>query len=362
MPGKKYCPSCEHSPLQINHFHGEEVDLCRHCGGVWFEKSELDNLIAAKCDQVEEADYVGNLGAHQRPAPCECPDCGKPLQVFHLLEEYHVDINVCLACVGAWVDQDTVSKVVKSSAIKHALEDMNRNTSWKTWVFQFFLQMPVEYNIKARRTPWVTIALMLINTLIFLGYFLDEHTTWQVFQQYAMVPANVQAGDSLWTLVTATFLHGGWVHLAGNMYFLWLTGDNLEDALGRWRFLGLYLICGVLSGLVSVLANLGGTIPSVGASGAIAGLFGMYLLWFPNASLTFMFIVWQKKLAVAWYFGLWLGLNLLGMVLGGQGVDYWAHIGGLLVGLAIGGLLRQKVWRANPMLAHLAGPEVQVRR
>ena len=88
----------------------------------------------------------------------------------------------------------------------------------------------------------------------------------------------------------------------------------------------------------------------------------MYLLWFPNASLTFMFFVWQKKLAVVWYFGIWLALNLLGMVLDGQGVDYWAHIGGFVVGLAIGAGLRQKVWGWNPLLAHLAGPEVQVRR
>ncbi|WP_372972332.1 rhomboid family intramembrane serine protease [Marinobacter sp.] len=362
MGSKKYCPTCKRAPLKINNFHGEEVDVCRQCGGVWFEKSDLDNLIAAKCDQVAEADYTQNLGAHQRPAKCDCPDCGRRLQVFHLLEEFRVDLKVCVACSGAWASEETVSRVVNSSAIKHALEEMNRKPSWKTWVFEFFLRMPVEYNVRARRTPWVTLVLIILNTVIFTGYAFDDRTAWQIIEQFAVTPAEIQTGQDWWTLVTATFLHGSWLHLAGNMYFLWVTGDNLEDALGHGRFLGLYLLCGVLAGLVSVAANLGGTIPSVGASGAIAGLFGMYLLWFPNASLTFMFVVWQKKLAVAWYFAIWLGLNLAGMLLGEQGVDYWAHIGGFITGLVIGAALRGRIWRANPLLAHLAGPEVQVRR
>lgn len=362
MASKKYCPTCERQPLEEHDFHGEEVDVCRQCQGVWFEKSDLDNLIAAKCDQIEEVNYTDNLGEHQRAARCDCPDCGKRMQVFHLLEEYHLDLRVCVACSGAWATRETVSQVVNSSVIKHALEDMNRNVSWKTWVFEFLSRMPVEYNLKARRTPWVTYGLILINTLIFLGYFYDERLTWMAIDNFAAMPAEIQSGQSLWTLVTATFLHGGWLHLAGNMYFLWLTGDNLEDALGHWRFLGLYLLCGILAGVVSVLANLGGTIPSVGASGAIAGLFGMYLLWYPKASLTFMFIFWQKKLAPMWYFALWLGLNFLGMYLGEQGVDYWAHIGGFAVGLAIGAAMRGMVWRWNPLLAHLAGSEAQVRR
>lgn len=362
MPARKPCPKCSNSRLTVNHYQGEEVDVCRQCGGVWFEKSDLDALIAAKCERVEEADYVANLGPALEPSSQTCPDCRQNMQVFHLLENYHVDINVCRNCDGAWVEKDMVSKVVKSSAIKHALEDMNRDTNWKTWVFEALLRMPVEYNVKARSIPWVTLALIISNIVIFLSYGFDVATTNHVIANFGMTPATVQVGEAWWTFITATFLHGSLLHLAGNMYFLWVTGDNLEDALGRWRFLGIYLLCGALAGLVSVLANLDSTIPSVGASGAIAGLFGMYLLWFPNASLTFMFIVWQKKLAVMWYFAIWLGLNFLGMGMGEQGVDYWAHIGGFITGLAIGAGLRQWVWTRNPLLAHLAGPEVQVKR
>ncbi len=134
-----------------------------------------------------------------------------------------------------------------------------------------------------------------------------------------------------------------------------------EDALGKAWFIGLYLFYGVTAGFVSVMIR-GSDIPSIGASGAIAGLFGMYALWFPKASLTFMFYIYQKKLAVYWYFGIWFVLNIVGMALGDGGIDYWAHLSGITLGLLIGAVLRQSVWEANPMLAYLAGPEAQVKR
>ncbi|GAA3965087.1 rhomboid family intramembrane serine protease [Allohahella marinimesophila] len=362
MSGKKYCPQCRTAHLTIKDYDGEEVDICRQCGGVWFEKADLDALVAAKCQRTDYGDYVADLGPSLDYSNRECPDCSHGMQIYHLLNDYHVDIDVCRACDGAWVARDTVSKVVKSAAIKHAIQDMNQSTSWKTWVFEALLRMPVEYNVKPRITPWVTIALVIINSLIFISYGFDLHATNMIFENFALAPAVVQEGNGLWSFITATFLHGSMLHLAGNMYFLWLTGDNLEDALGHGRFLAIYLVCGILAGTISVLANLGSPIPSVGASGAIAGLFGMYLLWFPKASMTFMFVVWQKKLAVMWYFGIWLGLNFFGMSMGQGGVDYWAHIGGFAVGLTIGAALRKWVWTRNPLLAHLAGPEVQVKR
>lgn len=361
MPGKKSCPHCRTHRLDVHDFQGEEVDSCARCGGLWFEKGDLDRLIAERCERTDSADYVANLGAPLKPSKRRCPDCRKFLQKFHLLPDYHLDIEVCRSCDGAWVEQATVSRVVKSAAIKTALNDINGKTSWKTWVFQMLTRVPVEYNVKPRRTPWVTWGLILVNTLIFLSYGLDYQTTNWVIRHFAIAPADIQAGEQWWTFITATFLHGGFLHLLGNMYFLWLTGDNLEDALGHWRFLGLYIVCGILAGAVSVLANLGSGIPSVGASGAIAGLFGMYLFWFPRARLTFMVAVWQVKMAVAWYFAIWLGLNFLGMLAGEQGVDYWAHIGGFVVGLGIGFVMRDRVWKANPLLAFLAGPEAQIR-
>ena len=117
-----------------------------------------------------------------------------------------------------------------------------------------------------------------------------------------MTPSDISEGNKVWTLLTCMFLHGSIMHLLGNMYFLYVVGDNLEDVLGHKRFLIWYLVCGLIASLSSYLVSPTSAIPSVGASGAIAGLFGMYLMWFRHASLTFMIIIYQKKLSAAWFF------------------------------------------------------------
>ena len=117
-----------------------------------------------------------------------------------------------------------------------------------------------------------------------------------------MTPADISEGNKAWTLLTCMFLHSSIMHLLDNMYFLYVVGDNLEDVLGHKRFLIWYLVCGLIASLSSYLVSPTSAIPSVGASGAIAGLFGMYLMWFRHASLTFMIIIYQKKLSAAWFF------------------------------------------------------------
>ena len=140
--------------------------------------------------------------------------------------------------------------------------------------------------------------------------------------------------------------------------------DNLEDALGPWKFLTVYLFCGVIAALTELLACylVDRDLLMVGASGAVAGLFGMYLLWFRHASLTFMFIVWQKKLNPAWYFAIWAAMNIIGLLSEDLSVAYWAHLGGLVAGLAVGLALKQKVMAKNPMLQLLQRPEAKILR
>ncbi|WP_413693511.1 rhomboid family intramembrane serine protease [Psychromonas sp. KJ10-2] len=155
------------------------------------------------------------------------------------------------------------------------------------------------------------------------------------------------------------------MHLVGNMYFLYIIGDNLEDTLGRGKFILYYTLCGLGAAVAQILADPNSMIPMVGASGAIAGLFGMYLLWFRHASLTFMIIVYQKKVSPVIFFGFWILTNILGLYLAnesGGGVAYWAHIGGFIAGIAIGLLVKKKVFAANPLLAILNSHEVKVKR
>jgi len=157
-----------------------------------------------------------------------------------------------------------------------------------------------------------------------------------------MIPYEVSLRQDLWTLVTSTFLHGGWMHLLGNMLFLWVFGDNLEDALGRIGFLAFYLLGGIGAGLCQWAAGPLSPIPTIGASGAIAAVMGGYLLLFPKARvdvLIFIVIIIRIIPVPAWIV---LALWFVFQIFGGWGADpltggvaYWAHAGGFLIGFVM---------------------------
>ncbi|KAA2313201.1 rhomboid family intramembrane serine protease [Pseudooceanicola sediminis] len=193
--------------------------------------------------------------------------------------------------------------------------------------------------------PLVTYALIFLNILVFFYYvgpFQDPRSIQTIFARHAMIPANITAGEAPLTLITSMFLHGGMLHLAGNMLFLWIFGDNLEDEMGHLGFLGFYLAAGVGAGLAQALAAPASTVPTVGASGAIAGVLGGYLLLFPRARVDILVIllVFFRSITVpAWIMlGLWFALQLfngLGSDPTTGGVAYWAHAGGFLLGLVL---------------------------
>jgi membrane associated rhomboid family serine protease len=146
------------------------------------------------------------------------------------------------------------------------------------------------------------------------------------------------------------FLHGSWMHLIGNMWYLWIFGDNVEEAMGHFRYLVFYIISGLLASLSHILSGAGSVLPSIGASGAISGVLGAYLLLYPRARvLTLIILGWFIRLIyipAAFVLGLWFLLQLLsGSMSGGQdagGVAFWAHIGGFAAGLILVRLFRKK--------------------
>ena len=135
---------------------------------------------------------------------------------------------------------------------------------------------PIRDHNPSGQTPYVTFALIAINVLVFLWYFtsLTEWDIQRLFVAWGLIPARVMSGEGLETIVTSMFLHAGWMHLGGNMLFLWIFGDNLEEQMGRFGFLIFYLACGAAAGLGQALPDPGSPVPMVGASGAIAGVMG----------------------------------------------------------------------------------------
>lgn len=204
---------------------------------------------------------------------------------------------------------------------------------------------PLRDHNPSGRTAYVTYLLIAANVLVFLGYagrLGDQQALNAFFGSYAMIPARVSSGDGAYTLLTSMFLHGGLMHLAGNMLFLWIFGDNLEDEMGPLRFLGFYLACGLGAGLTHVLSAPDSMVPTVGASGAIAGVMVGYLLLYPKAKvdLLIIIIVFFRIIPVpAWLMlGFWFVMQLfngVGADPTGGGVAYWAHTGGFLFGVLL---------------------------
>lgn len=204
---------------------------------------------------------------------------------------------------------------------------------------------PIRDHNPSGRTPYVTYALIAANLLAYLGYFGlmgDERALLQFYADWAIVPAWLSEGRQVYTLLSSLFLHAGFMHLGGNMLFLWIFGDNLEDEMGHLPYLLFYLACGIGAGLIHVVSGPDSLVPTVGASGAIAGVLSGYLLLFPKAKVDILiiFIVFFRIFPLpAWLMlGLWFGMQLLGGVASDPdmgGVAYWAHIGGFVLGLLL---------------------------
>ncbi|MEX3014536.1 rhomboid family intramembrane serine protease [Gymnodinialimonas hymeniacidonis] len=205
---------------------------------------------------------------------------------------------------------------------------------------------PIRDHNPSNRTPFVTWTLIVVNVVIFLSYFPSlsgsETELAAFYREWGLVPGNVAEGINRGGLLTHMFLHGGWMHLIGNMLFLYIFGDNLEDLMGHVGFAIFYLLGGLGAAFGQMMADPGSSIPMVGASGAIAAVMGGYLLMFPRARIDVLvlLVVFIKIFTIpAWLMlGLWFALQLvsgLQMDVLGGGVAYWAHAGGFIVGVVL---------------------------
>ncbi len=204
---------------------------------------------------------------------------------------------------------------------------------------------PIRDHNPSGRTPYVVYVLVALNIGIFLAYapILDEpYKLASFFHDWALIPREVSNGGAPTGLFTSMFLHGGWLHLAGNMLFLWIFGDNLEDVMGHLGFALFYILSGLAAGLAQVVSDPFSPIPMVGASGAIAGVMGGYLLLFPKArvDVILIIIIFFKIFPLpAWIMlGVWFALQIFnGLVIdaGGGGIAHWAHAGGFVAGVLL---------------------------
>jgi len=220
--------------------------------------------------------------------------------------------------------------------------------------------IPLNDDNPTERTPIITVGFIALCTLVFFYQAsLPERLGEEFVFHYGAIPAAVfgrvplppefEGFSPMATLLTSMFLHGGWMHLIGNMLYLWIFGNNIEDVMGHVRFVIFYIACGILAALSHALTDPASMVPMVGASGAISGVLGAYLLLFPRAQVLVLvpmgFMSRIMYVPAALVLGLWFVLQLLsgGMSLGreGAGVAFWAHVGGFVAGMALIGLFKR---------------------
>lgn len=220
--------------------------------------------------------------------------------------------------------------------------------------------VPLRDDNPTRIVPVVTYALIAINIAVFLYELSLGEQLETFFRVWAVIPRELTASFTgqptglpfpAWvTLITSQFLHGGFLHVAGNMLFLWIFGNNIEDKLGHVKYLIFYLACGVLAGLTQWFFSADSIVPSLGASGAIAGVMGAYILRFPKAEILTLvplgFFMWTFRVPALFFLGFWFAQQALysfaslsvptnvGMQSGG--IAYWAHAGGFVFGAILG--------------------------
>lgn len=204
---------------------------------------------------------------------------------------------------------------------------------------------PLRDENQSNEKPVVTITLIVINVIIFIFCLaLGTRGYEEIIYQFGMIPANL----TLYAPITSMFLHGGFGHIIGNMWFLWIFGDNIENACGRVKFIVFYILAGLFAGLLHFLLHSTSSVPTIGASGAIAGLLGAYLVLYPRAKILtviWFFIITTTRIPAVLFLGLWFIMQLFYGSIGlmstaGTNVAYWAHIGGFLAGAGLILMLR----------------------
>ncbi len=205
-------------------------------------------------------------------------------------------------------------------------------------------------NIKGSSKPWLTYVLIGINIIIFfLMFILPEGGLIGVYDMYATTPTEIMSGEEYYTLMTNMFLHGGIMHLAGNMLFMWIFADNIEILLGKVYFLAFYLAGGIFASVAHVAFNMSSDIPSLGASGALAAVMGAYLVFFPKSKVKVIVLILFRNMHISaiWFLGIWFATQLYSSIseFGSDpdagGTAWMAHIGGFVFGVAIAFLLKK---------------------
>lgn len=367
---QRRCPRCTY-PLTVVEYKGAAVDHCHRCGGTAVEPG---NIGAHFGEWARPEHWLTSLAQQTTGETLRCPvDAGRMAGFQVPFGGRSVVIDHCEDCGCLWFDRGEGEKLVsivrdaqrqggiaaideelrnRQTAANEAIDtDLARQQDTmgkpgvKVYVFQLLTGLPVEVwnpvrgrTIAMKTVFWFIITIFAAQVVFRLTS--SEEAARQFIYTFGLVPDDVLRGQKLWGFVTHMFLHGGVFHLVGNAYFLWIFGDNIEDRIGTNRFVLIFLLAGLAGAILHVAFDATPEVPAVGASGAIAGLMGAYLMLFPKVKLWIVLFFMHWRVPVWVYLAFWAAIQVAGVYFETPGIAWWAHIGGFAVGLGLGYIFR----------------------
>lgn len=350
------CPRCSAALVQARS-GAVVVDACPVCHGAFYEHGEASKGLDP--DAELRALLSAGTATLKSKTGLLCPRGHGPLTAYvcrspDVHRAASVEIDTCNQCRGIWLDNgeaQTLKQIAGQSG------DTKSGLGWH--LLQLFSGIPLEVYHPVQRRP-VMVWLLIAACVGMFGYELflasRNQLEWAI-QNWGLVPNDLIHGRHLGSIVSHMFMHGGFGHIFGNLVYLYVFGDNIEDKIGRIKFLVLYFVCGLFAALGQFLSAIHSTIPMVGASGAIAGILGAYLVLFPRVRIYATLLVFRFKVSAWLYLGFWIATNLLmgsAAALDGaesaHGTAWWAHIGGFAAGALWALVMRRRVL-ASPVPA-----------
>lgn len=331
-----YCPACN-KPTEPTERGGVAIDVCPFCQGIWCDGGELRTVVyALAADPATEQDA---LYAEARKVITEqqivqrglfCPHDGQMMETFNYAYNSNVLLDRCPLCKGVWIDGDkmpALGQYIKGNPLQkelgHAIaQHVRERTNVQDTLEESSILgarvplsyvrvpgalwiLPVADDEPTNRFPFLTFGLIVANILVF--YLIGLEVVG--FYSLALMPRMIVNGGGLLGLLTHMFTHAGLMHLLFNMLFLWVLGNNIEERLGRVWFVPFYLVCGAVAGIAQTATQaaleLDLTIPMIGASGAVAGLMGAYLVFYPRARLRIVFLYRLWNIPAVLYLSVW---------------------------------------------------------
>jgi membrane associated rhomboid family serine protease/Zn-finger nucleic acid-binding protein len=360
------CPVCS-SELRSVKSKSEIVSVCPGCNGIWSDAGEFVNLVSqlAKSEvitpeipQLFKPRQVQPAGKIEEE-PRMCPRCNAEMRKLNYAYDSNVFLDKCPNCGGIWTDGGEIVQIVrylkndprmvaigeqlvKSNQTLDDLEAFGESLEHTGPPFLFLTAgIPISDDTPRQRIPVVTISIVTLCTLIFVA----QVTVLRDWESILVVLGYIPARLLDVSLVTSMFIHAGILHLLGNMLFLWIFGDNIEDRFGRLGFSVFYVSCGLVASILYGVFNLGSPTPVVGASGAISGIMGAYCILFPRARIRLLVISTTIHVPAAFYLGFWFLIQVANGLLyhsvGLSNIAWFAHIGGFIFGAIVGYLKKE---------------------